>query len=103
MKRHVKLIEGLHITAQDKRNILDCIDYLAEQPASDEPPWLGRGKSPKRYAIEEDPTHAGRYKVRMRAAYRTDFGERRERTSCVVVDVQCRTAHEPAPLTDLFA
>ena len=58
MKRQVKLIEGLHITAQDKRNILDCIDYLAEQPASDDPPWLGRGKSPKRYAIEEDPTHA---------------------------------------------
>ena len=103
MKRQVKLIEGLHITAQDKRNILDCIDYLAEQPASDDPPWLGRGKSPKRYAIEEDPTHAGRYRVRMREAYRTDFGERRERTSRVVVDVRGRSEDEPAPLTDLFA
>lgn len=103
MKRSVKLIEGLHITAQDKRNILDCIDYLVDQPPSDEPLWLGRGKSPKRYAVEADPSQAGRYTVRMREAYRTDFGERRERIARVVVDVKNPAVRTPAATPDLFA
>ena len=30
MRATVKLIEGLHITAADKRNILDGIEYLRE-------------------------------------------------------------------------
>lgn len=103
MKRQVKLIVGLHITAQDKRNILACIDFLADQPASDEPSWLRRGKSSKRYAVEEDPNQTGRYNVAIREAYRTDWGEQRERTSRVIVDVKCHPANEPAPITDLFS
>ena len=102
MKRTVKLIEGLHLTAQDKRNILGCIDYLADRPASDEPQWLGRSKSPKRYAVEEDPTRSGRYLVKIRETYRTDFGQRRARTSRVVIEVQCQDSDEPTALTDLF-
>lgn len=101
MKPTVKLIEGRHITAHDKRNILDCIDYLATLPPCPEPPWLGRGQSPKRYAIEADPITPSRYTVRIRESYRSDYGQKREQIARVVVEIKGRDTQTPEP--DLFS
>lgn len=84
MKPTVRLIEGLHITATDKRNILDCIEYLRSE--NNHAQWLGRKGSAKRYCLASDPDHAGRFHVLIGESYRSDSGQKRERQSKVIIE-----------------
>ena len=82
----VTLIEGRHLTATDKRNILASIEYLrgVEERAA----WLGRPGSPKRYClapVEEEPA---RYRVIADETYRSDAGQRRTRQSRFLIEVR---------------
>ena len=92
MKRTVRLIEGLHITAADKRNILDCIEYLRGE--ANHAQWLGRKGSSKRYCLTSDPENPNRYYVLIGETYRTDSGSKRERQSPVTIET---TGVDPLP------
>ena len=92
MKPAVRLIEGLHITATDKRNILDCIEYLRGE--DNHAQWLGRKGSSKRYCLSSDPVQANRFHVLIGEIYRTDSGAKRERQSKVVIET---TGVDPLP------
>lgn len=94
MKRTVRLIEGLHITATDKRNILDCIEFLRGQ--ENHAQWLGRKGSSKRYCLASDPEQANRFHVLIGETYRTDSGGKRERQSKVTIET---TGVDPLPAT----
>tara|TARA_R110002074_G_scaffold402155_1_gene604073 strand:+ start:829 stop:1182 length:354 start_codon:yes stop_codon:yes gene_type:complete len=96
-KPAVSLLMGRHITAADKRNIVEGIEYLrkefapyvAAMPA--ETPdyaatWIKRGASAKRYSITPN-AEAGTYSVTIRENYRTDAGEMRQRDMAVTVQV----------------
>mgnify|MGYP003119316080 FL=1 len=96
-KAAVSLIKGRHITAADKRNIVEGIAYLrkdfapyvAAMPA--QVPdygaiWIKRGASAKRYSIA--PTgDLSTYSVTIRENYRTDAGEMRQRDMAVMVQI----------------
>jgi len=84
MKSTVRLIEGLHITAADKRNILECIEYLRGE--ENHAQWLGRKGSAKRYCLTSDPEQANRFHVLIGETYRTDSGGKRERQSKVTIE-----------------
>jgi len=95
MKPAIKHIEGTHLTATDKRNILDCIEYLRTE--DNHAQWLGRKGSKKQYCIAPDPETPNRYSVLIREAYTTDFGKVRERQSRHVIE----TRHvDPLPGAD---
>jgi len=85
MTARVSLVKGLHLTASDKRNIRDGIEYLRTQ--SDYEIWLGRPKSRKKYQITPHPETEGHFCILMREVYTADCGERRERTYGVTVAV----------------
>ena len=94
----VALIKGRHITASDKRNILDGIDYLRETfaPFIEASPqtvpnyagqWIKRRGSKKSYSIT--PTRiGGQNTVRIREVYKNDYGVLRENIQTVTVEVQ---------------
>ena len=96
-KPTVSLIKGRHITAADKRNIVEGIEYLRKDFApfvaalpAQVPDygaiWIKRGASAKRYSIT--PTaDLGTYSVTIRENYRTDAGEMRQRDMAVTVQV----------------
>ena len=59
MKPQISLIEGRHLTASDKRNILACIEYQRDKhPDTWGADWLGRKSSPKRYTVAPIPETA---------------------------------------------
>ncbi|MEO1986417.1 MAG: hypothetical protein ABGX47_07140 [Martelella sp.] len=97
MKPSVKLIKGLHITASDKRAILDVIAHLKNNTGSDINGMYGRKGSRKQYGVVPDPKNAGRYGVVIRERYRTDYGAPRERTSTVFVEVRGIEQLAPRP------
>ncbi|PHR20342.1 MAG: hypothetical protein COA37_15520 [Hoeflea sp.] len=89
MKPQISLIEGLHLTATDKCNILACIEYQRDQhPATWGVDWLGRKASPKRYTVAPVPETPNRYEVRIRENYRNDYGCPCERTARVVIETK---------------
>ena len=92
MKRTVRLIEGRHITAADKRNILGCIEYLRGE--DNHAQWLGRKGSAKRYCLTSDLAQANRFHVLIGETYRTDSGAKRERQSKVIIET---TGVDPLP------
>lgn len=107
MKPSVKLIKGLHITASDKRAILDVIDYLRDHPEADSNGMYSRKGSRKSYGVIPDPNNIGRYGVSIRERYRNDYGQPREHTSIVIVEVrgieQLAPRDSQAETDDLFA
>ena len=84
MKRLVRHIEGRHLTAADKRNILGGIEYLRNQETCEM--WLRRGGSKKQYRLTPDPEIPNRYSVEIREAYTTDFGQLRHRDTRHVIE-----------------
>jgi hypothetical protein len=86
MKPSVKLIKGQHLTTSDKRNILECIEYLRGE--ENYAIMLGRKGSPKKYCLSPDAEIPNRYAVLIKESYRTDYGHRDERTYCYVVEVR---------------
>jgi len=93
----ITLIEGTHITAADKRNILDCIAYLVAQINSSGTyellQWCSRGGSTKAYQITKEPK-SGVYTVAIRANETTDHGQPTQRTMTVIVEAR-GVAHLP--------
>ena len=91
MKSCVKHIEGRHLTAADKRNILDCFAYLLAQPAVngavDWDQWLGRRGSPKRYRLTPYGQVENRYRVEIMANERDDLGREQVREGRHLVDL----------------
>ena len=79
MKPTIKHIEGTHLTAADKRNIIDCIEYLRTQ--DNHAQWLGRKGSKKHYCITPDPSRANTYLVLIREAYTNDYGRKLDHTT----------------------
>lgn len=60
MKPQIRLIDGLHLTATDKRNLLAVIEFeRASPPEVWGTRWLGLPKSPKSYAVLPDPEKPG--------------------------------------------
>lgn len=115
MRATVKLIEGLHITAADKRNILDGIEYLRETfarfvEASPETvpnyaiQWVKRKGSKKSYSIAPCPNTPNNYQVTMRETYTNDYGARRQHDSWATVELRgVAPLHLPAwQPVDLF-
>lgn len=91
----VKMIEGRHLTAADKRNILGCIEFL--RYAADRAVWLSRPGSNKRYClapVEDDPA---RFHVIAEETYCSDAGQRRTRQSRFLIKVR---GVEPLPSGD---
>lgn len=96
-KAAVSLIKGRHITAADKRNIVEGIEWLRQDFAAyvaampTQTPdygaiWIKRGASAKRYSIT--PTgDLGTYSVTIRENYRADAGDMRQRNMTVTVQV----------------
>jgi hypothetical protein len=82
----VTMIEGRHLTAADKRNILASIEYLRGVP--DRAVWLGRPGSPKRYCLAPVEGDPARYRVVAEETYRSDAGQRRTRQSRFLIEVQ---------------
>ena len=82
----VTMIEGRHLTAADKRNILGSIEYLrgVEERAA----WLGRPGSPKRYCLAPIEGEPARYRVIAEETYRSDAGQRRTRQSRFLIEVR---------------
>jgi hypothetical protein len=68
MAMHIKLIEGLHLTAADKRDIAHIIGQG----------WQHGQTRQKRYTVRHDG--GGRYSVTIKKSYRSDMGERRATT-----------------------
>lgn len=93
----VTLLEGRHITAGDKRNILDCIAYLlAQLNASGEYEllqWCRRNGSAKAYQITKEPRH-GVYTVAIRTNETSDNGTPTQRTQTVIIEAR-GIAHLP--------
>lgn len=95
MKPSVKHLEGLHLTAADKRSILECIEFLRSE--NNHAMWLGRKGSPKRYCIAPAGETPNRYAVLIKENYRTDLGRPASRQSRHVVEVR---GVDPLPLAD---
>lgn len=96
MKPSVTLIDGRHITAADKRTIIQGIEWLRAEfapsiaKAPDVVPnyggiWIRRGGSIARYSIV--PLGGDRYNVTSRKTETTDTGRRQERSNSVTVSV----------------
>jgi hypothetical protein len=96
-KAAVSLLKGLHITAGDKRNIVEGIEWLRQEMAPyiaalpNVTPdygaiWIRRGASAKRYSIapNADPST---YRVTIREKYRAESGQMRQRDMTVTVQV----------------
>lgn len=81
----VTMIEGRHLTAADKRNILASIEYL--RGVEERAVWLGRPGSPKRYCLAPVEGETGRYRVIVEETYRSDAGQRRTRQSRFLIEV----------------
>ena len=82
----VTMIEGRHLTAADKRNILGCIEFL--RYSVERAVWLARPKSPKRYCLAPVEGDPARYRVIAEEAYRSDAGQRRTRQSRFLIEVR---------------
>lgn len=91
----VILIEGLHLTASDRRSILECIEFLRGE--DNHAMWLGRKGSPKRYCLAPVEDQPNRYRVLIETSYRADHGAKRKRQGVYLVDVR---GVEPLPLAD---
>lgn len=88
-KPHVRLIEGYHLTAADKRNILDCIAFLRDQDRLEHPlPLLRRQGSPKRYALAPHKAGAAFYSVVIKAEEKNDYGTPVERSGHYVIETR---------------
>jgi hypothetical protein len=96
-KAAVSLLKGVHITAADKRNIVEGIEYLRQTfaPYVEALPamtpdyaaiWIKRGKSAKRYSIAPN-ADGTTYSVTIRENYRTDAGEMRQRDMAIMVQI----------------
>lgn len=106
MKPQVRLIDGLHLTATDKRNLLAVIEYeRGSTPEIWGTRWLGLAKSPKSYAVTPDPEKPGRYAALIQTRERNDRGEPKERQSRVIFETEnVKPLPHPAYQTqDLFA
>lgn len=89
MKPQVRMIEGLHLTATDKQNILDAIEWLRRQERLDHPaPVLRRPGSPKGYALAPHKDGDAVYSVMIKARETASNGRKHERTSHYVVEVR---------------
>lgn len=86
MRRTVKLLEGRHITATDKRNILGCIEFLRTE--QNHAIWMGKKGSPKRYCLGPNANEPNIYAVLIEENYRDDFGRPRSSQQKVVVEVK---------------
>lgn len=107
----ITLIEGLHITAADKRSIREGIEHLranfalfAEVSPETVPDyagiWLGRRGSRKRYSIAPCPAQVNRYRVTVRETDTNSYGVKFDRDSTVLIDVAGRPPlHLPAWVT----
>ena len=84
MKPSVRHIEGRHLPAADKRNILGGIEYLRNQETC--AMWLRRGGSKKQYRLTPDPAIPHRYGVEIREAYTSDFGQLRHRDARHIIE-----------------
>ncbi|WP_308917226.1 hypothetical protein [Jannaschia sp. LMIT008] len=82
----VTMIEGLHLTAADKSNILGCIEFM--RYAAKRGGWMGRRRSIKRYALAPMGSDPARYRVIIGETYRTDAGQRRIRQSRFLIEVR---------------
>lgn len=82
----VTMIEGRHLTAADKRNILASIEYL--RGVEERAVWLGRPGSPKRYCLAPVEGEPARYRVIAEETYRSDTGQRRARQSRFLIEVR---------------
>lgn len=82
----VTIIEGRHLTAADKRNILASIEYL--RGMRERAVWLGRPGSPKRYCLAPVEGEPDRYRVITEETYRSDAGKRRTRQSRFLIEVR---------------
>lgn len=99
MKPSIFRITGGHLTARDKRNILDCIEYLRGQDHHNA--WLGYKGSPKRYCVTADADLPNIYGVRISENYTTDWGEKRQREWKFTVEAKGIDPLQPvAPKTD---
>ena len=94
----ITLIEGLHITAADKRSIKDGIEHLRERFAKfaqispeTEPNyggiWLRRSGSRKRYRIDPCPAQINRYRVIIRETDTNSYGRKFDRDTTVLIDI----------------
>lgn len=106
MKPTIRLLDGLHLTAADKRNLLAVIEF--ERTAAADiwgTRWLGVPKSRKTYAVTPDPEKPGRYAALIRERDRNDRGEPVLRQFRVVFETEnVRPLPHPAYATqDLFA
>lgn len=85
----VHMIEGRHLTASDKRNILECVEYLRKQDVLDNPlPLLSRPGSRKSYILAPHKAGPDCYSVVVKTAERNDYGCPVERTSLFVVELK---------------
>lgn len=99
MKPTVTLLTGRHITAADKRAIVEGIEYLRQdfapyiEAAPEIAPAYGkamlrRGKSPKGYQIAPEPDAPGVYYVTITTNETTDAGRPQQRVARVSVEVK---------------
>eukprot|EP00392_Amoebophrya_sp_AT5.2_P019753 g20734.t1 len=98
MRPQIRLIDGLHLTATDKRNLLAVIEFeRASPPEVWGTRWLGLPKSQKSYAVLPDPEKPGRYSAVIKTRERNDWGEPRDRKStdeATAWRYASRTGHE---------
>ena len=99
MKPSVILVSGYHITATDKRSILQGVEYLRETFARfvESSPatvpnyaeqWLSRKGSPKCYSIAPCPARINHYRVVIRETYTNDYGTRRHHDTTATVKLR---------------
>ena len=82
----VTMIEGRHLTAADKRNILASIEYL--RGIAERAVWLARPGSSKRYCLAPVDGDPARYRVIAEESYRSDGEQRRTRQSHFLIEVR---------------
>lgn len=82
----VTMIEGRHLTAADKRNILECIEFI--RYAANRAVWLGRPGSRKRYCFAPVDGDPARFRVLAEETYRSDAGQRRTRQFRYLIEVR---------------
>ena len=96
--RSVTLVSGTHITASDKRNILEGIDYLRmifapiiEECPGTRPDYAGlklrRKGSPKAYCIDPCASTPSQYAVTIHSNETTSYGKPLHRAAHVTVRV----------------
>ena len=86
MRPTVKLIEGYHLTATNRRIIVEGILLLRDSQDWDQ--WIGRKGSRHRYQITPDPAIPNRFRVVILENYRSGQGKKRQHETCYVVDVR---------------